>query len=54
MFAIDGSRKLLETRTVDIDLAGDWRAAAAGVGAEIGRILLDAGAAELVAEARES
>ena len=54
VFAIDGSRKLLETRTVDIDLAGDWRAAAAGVGAEIGRILLDAGAAELVAEARES
>ncbi len=54
VFAIDGSRKLLETRTVDIDLADDWRAAAAGVGAEIGRILLDAGAAELVAEARKS
>lgn len=54
VFAIDGSQQLVENLTVDIDLGGDeWHEAAAAAGAIIGRQLLDAGAAQLVAEARQ-
>ncbi len=62
VFAIDGSKKLIETETVEIDLAAEadvdpvaseWHAAAYAAGEAIGRKLLDAGAAQLVDEARQ-